>query len=434
MAENNTLSEREKETLRLVAQGLSNKEIAAALFISINTVKVHLRNIFEKIDVESRTGATLYAIEHGIIPSPGPEVIPNNTLETPSEPPVPEARSWIRKSWWILIPLSLVLIVGLSLLLSNSPIFSQPTPTPSFVQGVATVQRWTELAPMSVGRASLAAAAYDNAIYAIGGDTEKGVTGLVERYNPQTNSWKTLKAKKTAVSSVSAAVIGGEIYVPGGKLADGTATNVLEVYDPQRDTWQERTALPIPVYGYALASFEGRMYLFGGTDGEQVFDDVYIYDPQQDEWLPGSPMPTARAYAGAAEAGGKIYVIGGWDGEKAVGVNEVYDPNVDKVGESEWTQNEALPKGISALGVQSVGGVIILIDQEYGRPLQYSTQTNSWGITSDYPPTTIGSKITLTTMEGSLYILGGVVNDVSYQNTNSRYQAIYTISIPIITN
>jgi DNA-binding NarL/FixJ family response regulator len=68
VTENNNLSEREIETLKLVAQGMSNKQIALSLFISINTVKVHLRNIFEKINVESRTEATLYAIEHGIIP------------------------------------------------------------------------------------------------------------------------------------------------------------------------------------------------------------------------------------------------------------------------------------------------------------------------------------------------------------------------------
>ena len=68
--ENVPLSEREIEILQLVSQGKSNKEIAAELFISVNTVKVHLANIFAKIDVSSRTEATLYAIEHGIVASP----------------------------------------------------------------------------------------------------------------------------------------------------------------------------------------------------------------------------------------------------------------------------------------------------------------------------------------------------------------------------
>ena len=68
--ENVPLSEREIEILQLVSQGKSNKEIAAELFISVNTVKVHLANIFAKIGVSSRTEATLYAIEYGIVASP----------------------------------------------------------------------------------------------------------------------------------------------------------------------------------------------------------------------------------------------------------------------------------------------------------------------------------------------------------------------------
>ena len=60
--ENTELSEREIEILKLVGQGKSNKEIAQDLFISVNTVKVHLANIFKKIGADSRLEATLFAI------------------------------------------------------------------------------------------------------------------------------------------------------------------------------------------------------------------------------------------------------------------------------------------------------------------------------------------------------------------------------------
>ena len=61
------ISEREREILRLVATGATNQQIAYQLNISINTVKVHLRNIFGKIGVASRTEATVYAVRNGLV-------------------------------------------------------------------------------------------------------------------------------------------------------------------------------------------------------------------------------------------------------------------------------------------------------------------------------------------------------------------------------
>jgi ATP/maltotriose-dependent transcriptional regulator MalT len=55
------LSRREREVLALVGQGLSNKRIAQSLFITEGTVKVHVRHIFEKLGVNSRTEAAIYA-------------------------------------------------------------------------------------------------------------------------------------------------------------------------------------------------------------------------------------------------------------------------------------------------------------------------------------------------------------------------------------
>jgi len=63
------LSERELEVLRLIAQGLSNQEIAQRLFLSINTVKWHTSNIYGKLEVKNRTQAVAQARELGIIPS-----------------------------------------------------------------------------------------------------------------------------------------------------------------------------------------------------------------------------------------------------------------------------------------------------------------------------------------------------------------------------
>jgi len=61
------LTSREVEVLRLVAAGKSNREIAAELYLSVKTVARHLSNIFCKIDVSSRSAATAFAYEHGVI-------------------------------------------------------------------------------------------------------------------------------------------------------------------------------------------------------------------------------------------------------------------------------------------------------------------------------------------------------------------------------
>jgi DNA-binding NarL/FixJ family response regulator len=59
------LTEREMEVLRAVAWGMTNKSIAASLSISPQTVQVHLRNIFNKLGVSSRSEAAVYAIRQG---------------------------------------------------------------------------------------------------------------------------------------------------------------------------------------------------------------------------------------------------------------------------------------------------------------------------------------------------------------------------------
>ncbi len=61
------LSEREIEALQLLIKGRSNKEIGAALFITEDTVKAHLKTLFSKLHVKDRTEAAISAIRHGIV-------------------------------------------------------------------------------------------------------------------------------------------------------------------------------------------------------------------------------------------------------------------------------------------------------------------------------------------------------------------------------
>jgi len=61
------LSDREMDVLRCLVKGHSNREIAAHLYISEDTVKTHLKNLFAKLGVQDRTGAVIAAVRHGIV-------------------------------------------------------------------------------------------------------------------------------------------------------------------------------------------------------------------------------------------------------------------------------------------------------------------------------------------------------------------------------
>jgi DNA-binding NarL/FixJ family response regulator len=65
------LTPREVEVLKLLAQGLSNKEIAARLVISPKTAGNHIEHIYSKIDASSRATASLFAMHHGLLHDTG---------------------------------------------------------------------------------------------------------------------------------------------------------------------------------------------------------------------------------------------------------------------------------------------------------------------------------------------------------------------------
>lgn len=63
------LTPREMDVLKCLSRGLSNREIAEELTVSVRTVTTHMRNILDKLHVSNRTQAALYALEHGVQPN-----------------------------------------------------------------------------------------------------------------------------------------------------------------------------------------------------------------------------------------------------------------------------------------------------------------------------------------------------------------------------
>ncbi len=459
------LSEREREILKLVASGASNKQIAQQLVISLNTVKVHVRNIFGKIGVASRTEAALYAIRAGLVRMPGESVavapdedalpldepddggaaaeiatapasappaaegIEPTSSPVVSAPPAQPRRRPVWLWWAVGVLLLVVLIAGGTAAYSRL----QPTPTaaPTEIRATA-IPRWKALAGLPTPRSGLAAVIYENQLFAIAGQTATGVTGAVERYDTATGVWAPLTAKPVPVANVGAAVIGGKIYVPGGRLASGEITQVLEVFDPNEGTWEQRADLPAPVSAYAMVAFEGRLYLFGGWDGQGYLATVYVYDPSADVWTEGTPMPSARAFAGAAVGAGRIYVVGGANEADFITSNDEYSPQADRPGDSPWRARAPLPAGRSQFGAAGLADQIYVIggttEDGGGVPYRYRPQDDAWLPLEEHSGGA-WSGLAVGALDGYIYAVGGVMEG-SLTAQAASYQAIYTVSLP----
>lgn len=432
------LSERELEILRLVATGASNKEIAKQCFISANTVKVHLRNIFSKIGVSTRTEAAIYAVNAGLVPSslenklvdqlvsPG-EPLPDGQIEQVSvDPRRKKTIKWLVGGFTLLVILLAAYWLATRQTRQNTLVgMSSP----------AESSRWQTRQKMPTPRSNLALVSFENSIYSIAGDTDQVVTNAVDRYEPETNTWTSLSSKPTAVSEISAAIIGGKIYVPGGRLASGAISNQLEIYDIHLDNWSAGQALPEAVCGYALIAYEGKLYLLGGWNGTSPVSTVYLYDPATDRWVEKSAMPTARAYMGAVLAGGQIYVFGGFDGKKALNVSEIYTPEQDYTGGAPWKAGAPLPEARYQMGVASFADFILIVgginDKKVALPsYEYFITDQTWlniGSLGNKP----WSRLGVVAVGSQLYVLGGLVDGKS-TDQNLSYQAIYTMNMPII--
>ncbi len=431
------LTEREMEVLRLVATGATNQQIALALFISANTVKVHLRNIFQKLGVESRTEATMYAVREGWVVLEGVPMAPEREEE---EPTLPQERisGWQRAFFVVMAVLISALVglrpVGTASNNANSP-FTDQGDTVLGPSSDLTSSRWESRAQMPTARARLAVVAYDGKVYAIGGDGTEGVSGAVEVYDPETDTWMRRASKPVPVRNIGAATLGDLIYVPGGYDALDRAVEVVEVYDPRTDTWSEVAPLPRPLFSYAIAAVRGKLYLIGGSDGVRYLDTVLIYDPASDSWTAGTSMGTARGFCAAAVVDEKVYVIGGYDGQSESSLCEVYDPAEEGSGVNPWTALAPMRTARGGIAAVAADNYLYVIGGGWTSYLSYNERydinQDEW---TEFESPLLGQWRTLGAAaidrgtETIVHVAGGW--SARYLSTNYAYKAVFRIFLP----
>lgn len=467
--ESNQLSEREREILRLVASGLSNQQIANQLGISVNTVKVHLRNVFSKIGVASRTEATMYAVRAGIVAvdraepallsAPTAEELATETTAPPDvivevippleQPPLPALEQPVatelvvpghasarlptitkptQRSRWLLPVLIGAALIGLILAAAFALGWFSPTVEPE----ASTEQaRWMTLPAASTARAGFAIASSGERLYVIGGENTTGVLDSIERYDASLRTWAELSKKPTAVADVRAVVLGGKLYVPGGRRSNDPKdiTTAFERYDPSAEAWETLPDLPQPRSAYALAALEGKLYLFGGWDGSAYRGEVFEYDPERASWRERTPMPTARAFADAGVVEGSIYVLGGESQAGPLANNEVYTPAQE--GGQPWARRAPLPQPRSRFGSAVALSIIHVLggDPRGAEPLKYNARADNWQPFAG-PSQAIGSQPGVVQQDVSIVVLGGKAGADSYSGEMQAYQALSTIWLP----
>jgi DNA-binding CsgD family transcriptional regulator/N-acetylneuraminic acid mutarotase len=432
------------EIVRLLATGATNHQIARELFISVNTVKVHLRNIYGKLDVASRTEATMVAVRHGWVEvarldaASADAVSAPDALETapgaPALPGLPGQERWPPVSLARRIGLLAAILLALMVLFlpqvlqgGSNGIRKDP------IEGVfptassdSSPTRWHTRAQMPTPRTDHAVVAHQGMVYAIGGVSSSGVTGRVEVYDPSTDAWTTRRAKPTPVGFIAAVEVGDRIYVPGGIDAGRQPQDILEIYDPLRDTWESGAPLPRPLGAYGLAALDGRIYLFGGRDERGYVASVYRYDPQADAWEELPAMDQARGFLGAAALGDQIYIVGGYDGVTEFDLCQAYDPDTGT-----WSSRSPMDMPRGGLAVVPVREQLYAIgggmDGYLAFNERYDPRIDDWN-RIETPVTEQWRGLGAAFVHTNLYAIGGWNGELL--SVNEAYQALFQIILP----
>lgn len=451
----NPLSEREMDVARLLSTGLSNAEIARELVISPHTVKVHLRNIFEKLQVNSRTEASMMLVQRGWISVPGLDAPASSEPESatavapPIRDPEPLADLPVRLLPWQRIYLVAALCLCLIVLIAPNLRARGPVAPLLLSDAGNTIvgppqfqlrDRWDPRVPMNSARSRLAAARVGEVIFVVGGEEVGGNTSAqVTAYDLRVNEWRTVAPLPAPLANLAVAAIHDQVFAAGGSSNDTagaiTVRDSFYHYDPVKDTWQSLGTLPNPLAGAQLVSDENALYLLGGWDGQRLRDELWRYVPAAEaservNWELITRLPEPVAFAGAATVDDEIYIVGGYDGQRELNQAAAYSLTA-----SEWRSLPPLATARGGIALVYDGFSLFALGGGWTRPLDTLERYDPGiGVWSNFPSPVPGEwrHLAAISYDDRLHLIGGWSGD--YLDLHLQYQSTFRALLPVITN
>jgi N-acetylneuraminic acid mutarotase len=232
-----------------------------------------------------------------------------------------------------------------------------------------------------------AAVVVDDAIYVFGGTTDEGVTADVERVTPDRATVETIGVMPNPRYWLNAVTDGRVVYLAGGATLGelrSDVSDVVERWDPETDTWTMLAPLPEARSHVGLAWHNGRLFAIGGNTSDRTRSSrVDVYDPVSNTWSSGAPMPTARECDVILHKG-LIHAVGGFDGRVSLAAHEVYDPEANS-----WERRPDLPFLLSAHHIAVVDDSLYTFGH-YAKPERVATldiASGAWSLLDiDYTP------------------------------------------------
>nr|WP_290665695.1 helix-turn-helix domain-containing protein [Ardenticatena sp.] len=451
MSEEPVLSPRELEVLELVAKGATNQEIARELHISPNTVKVHLRNIYEKLGVSSRTEASMVGVRAGLIALPGipndedassspEEIVPvPKEADTTPAPTTSETSSPVsvdatvtalpqqRERLWLPWVLGGSVVVLMLLLMIVIWRFAQPQQPLVVVSTEQTFQRWRTVQPLPAPLADMAATPTDRWLALVGGEGEDGVTNAFWVYDTRSDAWQAKTAFPFPLRYAQSAWLGGRLYVVGGETADGTVSDAVWVYTPDTNTWEPGVVLPAPRSRGALVAFEGALYLIGGGDGQQAQTGVWRYSPIDATWEEVATLAEPRFFPAATVTRQGIFVYGG---ETVSGEPTAKGWQAQVDGERlVFEPVQELPAPMARVVAASLAETLYFFD---GKGIWQATPTTREWVYTPLPENSTQIGAAFLAADPYLYVMGGRDSAGRLSATVWRYTALFRTFAPVV--